>query len=438
MNDLIHIPPQNIDMETSVLASILIYQPDEPFDILTPDDFYRTAHRRIFEECSRLQSKNESIDIGVIAQALIDANRLEEIGGAGYLAAIMDENPVSHTIEQHCKLLKELSIKRKLILCAHEIASECYEGSGDALDIAQQKIMSINRDHMDSVEPFSKLIEDRIDHYEQIQRNHGVTGIETGYKDLDLLLSGLQNKDLIVLAARPSMGKTALALNICRHAAGQGIGSIIFSLEMGKERLIDRFMAMESQVNSMKFSSGMFDREDWERMMGGASILSDFNIIIDDKPGMHISEIRRKSRRYKKQFGIGFIVIDYLQLVRGDTSMKSRTREIGDISQQCKAIAKELDIPVILISQLSRAVEQRPNKKPILSDLRDSGEIEQDADVVMFIYRDEVYNKDVDNPNKGKAEICIEKHRNGPTGKLFLHFAKRTTRFEPLAEVEGF
>ena len=438
------LPPQNIEAEESLISAILIDNNTllDVIEILAPEDFYRTAHQKIYAAITDLFDKAEPIDLVTLANKLKEKGQLEEIGSASYLARLVDTVPLAVNAQHYAKIVHDKASLRRLIEKANAIVKRCFEerGNTDAvIDFAESAIFEISeKKSQQAFYPLSKIILGNIETLEEKQGNRSlVTGVPTGFGRLDNLTSGFQNSDLIILAARPSMGKTALALNIARNAAvDTNIPVAVFSLEMSKEQLSLRMLCSEARIDSSRLRSGFFSMEDWHRLTDAAGILSESPIYIDDSASLTAMEIRAKARRLKMDKNIGLIIIDYLQLMQGRASAERRDIEISEISRSLKALAKELELPVLALSQLNRMLEQRTDKRPRLSDLRESGALEQDADVVAFIYRDEVYNKEEDNPNKGVAEILLSKQRNGPTGDIFLTFLNSFTRFEDLASEE--
>jgi len=438
---LYKIPPQNIEAEESLLSGILIDNNTllEVIDIISPEDFYRSAHQKIFSGIVELFSKNEPVDLVTLTNALKERGNLEEIGGATYLATLVDTVPLAVNAKHYAKIVHDKATLRRLIERANDIAKKCFEDRGnvdEVIDFAESSIFEISKNkHKQAFYPISEIIDGNIETLEERQGNKAmVTGVPTGFTRLDNLTSGLQKSELIILAARPSMGKTALALNIARNAAVDvNVPVAIFSLEMSKEQLSMRLLCSEARIDSSRLRGGFFSMEDWRKLTDAAGVLSDTSIFIDDTPDISAMEIRAKARRLKMEKDIGLVIIDYLQLMKGRMSSERRDLEISEISRSLKALAKELDIPVMALSQLNRMLEQRNDKQPRLSDLRESGALEQDADVVAFIYRDEMYNSDENNPKKGTADILIRKNRNGPTGEATLTFLDSYTRFENLA-----
>ena len=438
---LYKIPPQNIEAEESLFSGILIDNNTliDVIDIISPEDFYRSAHQKIFSGIVELFSKNEPVDLVTLTNALKERGHLEEIGGATYLATLVDTVPLAVNAKHYAKIVHDKASLRSLIEKANKIAKECFEDRGNVdeiIDFAESSIFEISKDkHKQSFFLISEIIDSNIETLEERQGNKTlVTGVPTGFTRLDNLTSGLQKSELIILAARPSMGKTALALNIARNAAvDANVPVAIFSLEMSKEQLSMRMLCSEARIDSSRLRGGFFSMEDWRKLTDAAGVLSDASIFIDDSPDISAMGIRAKARRLKMEKDIGLVIVDYLQLMKGRMSAERRDLEISEISRSLKVLAKELDVPVMALSQLNRMLEQRNDKQPRLSDLRESGALEQDADVVAFIYRDEIYNSDENNPKKGTADILIRKNRNGPTGEATLTFLDSYTRFENIA-----
>lgn len=436
------IPPQNLEAEESILSAILLDNSTllDVLETLIPEDFYRSAYAKMFAAITELFEKNEPVDLVTLANILKEKGQLDEVGGATYLAKLVDTAPLAVNAQHYARIIRDKASLRQLIERSNEIATRCFEDSGDVddvIDFAEKAIFEIaGNKNKKSFYPLSQIIGQNIDALEERQGNKTlVTGVSTGFSRLDNLTSGFQNSDLIILAARPSMGKTALALNIARNAAiDANTPVVVFSIEMSKEQLSMRMLCSEARVDSSRLRSGFFSREDWVSLTNAAEVLSDAEIYIDDSPDLSAMAIRAKARRLKMDKNIGLVIIDYLQLMKGRASAERRDLEISEISRSLKALAKELDIPVVALSQLNRKLEERHDKRPQLSDLRESGALEQDADVVAFIYRDEVYNKDENNPNKGIAELLLKKQRNGPTGEVKLAFISTYTRFEDLAD----
>lgn len=435
------IPPHSIEAEESLLSAILLDNNVllDVIEILSPEDFYRTAHKKIFSIIIDLFSKSEPVDLITVANSLKDREELDEIGGASYLSGLVDSVPLAVNPVHYSKIIRDKASLRRLIQKSTIIINRCFEHQGnvdEVIDFAEKSVFEISEDKIrQSFFQMRQLIETNIDTLEERQGNQtAFTGLPTGYTQIDTMTSGLQNSDLIILAARPSMGKTAFALNIASNiAVREHVSVAIFSLEMSKEQLSMRLLSSEARIDSSRVRNGFLTPEDWNRLTDSASVLSEAPIFIDDTSSISATEIRAKARRLKMEKNLGLIIIDYLQLMKVSASLDRRDLEIAEISRSLKGLAKELDIPIIALSQLNRMLEQRSDKRPVLSDLRESGALEQDADIVAFIYRDEVYNKEENNPNKGKAEIIIAKHRNGPVGISTLTFLGAYTRFENLA-----
>ena len=439
--DPMHIPPQNIEAEESLLSAILVDNTAllEVVETLSAADFYRTAHQKIYDAITDLFDKAEPIDLVTLNNHLKEKGHLEAVGGSAFLARLVDVVPLAANAQHYARIVHDKAVLRRLIEKANAISKRCFQEQGptdEIVDFAENAIFEIaDQKARQAFYPLSKLIDVNIDFLEEKQKNKSlVTGVPTGFGQIDNLTSGLQNSDLIILAARPSMGKTALALNIARNAAVEaGVPVAVFSLEMSKEQLSLRLLCSEARIDSSRLRSGFFSMEDWQRLTDAAGVLSAAPIFIDDSASLTAMEVRAKARRLKMDKNIGLIVIDYLQLMQGRAGAERRDLEISEISRSLKALAKEINLPVIALSQLNRMLEQRNDRRPRLSDLRESGALEQDADVVAFIYRDEVYNKEENNPNKGTAEIILAKQRNGPTGDIKLTFLNAYTRFENLA-----
>ncbi len=439
------LPPQNIEAEQSILGGILIenYAVNKVMEVLAPDDFYRESHRKIYKALLDLSERDEPADLITLTNELKNNDHLDSVGGASYIASLIDSVPTAANIEYYVKIVKEKAILRKLIQTSTEIITQSYEDRGDVegfLDEAERAIFDISENRVrPSFYSVKDVIKDSFKILERLyEKKELVTGVPSGFRELDRLTAGFQPSDLIIVAGRPSMGKTAFCLNVAQYAAIQKkIPIAIFSLEMSKEQLGIRMLCSEAHVEGTKLRSGFLNESDWPRLTIAAGNLSDASIFIDDTAALTILELRAKARRLKtEQGGLGMVIIDYLQLMKGRTRVESRQQEISEISRSLKALAKELRIPVIAVSQLSRKTEERTGNKPQLSDLRESGAIEQDADLILFIYRDEIYNRSEDNPNKGKAEIIIGKQRNGPTGKVDLAFLDKFTTFKELYKGE--
>jgi replicative DNA helicase len=435
------LPPQNIEAEESILSAILIDSNSliDIVEILSPEDFYRTAHQKIFSSITELFSKSEPVDIVTVSNHLKEKGRLEDVGGVSYLAKLVDTIPLAVNTEYYARIIRDKSSLRRLIEKANLIVTRCFDDRGEVdevINFAEKSIFEISENKIKkSFFHVRDLINGNIDALEERQGSGlKLTGIPTGYTRIDQMTSGLQGSDLIIIAARPAMGKTSFALNLARNAAvDANVPVAIFSLEMSKEQLSMRLLTSEARIDSARLRGGFFNEDDWERLTNAAGVLEQAPIFIDDSADVTPMDIRAKCRRLKADKGLGLVIIDYLQLMRGSSSNERRDLEVSEISRSLKILAKELNVPVIALSQLNRMLEQRSDKRPMLSDLRESGSLEQDADIVAFIYRDEVYNQDENNPNKGKAEIIIGKQRNGPVGFAHLAFLKSYTRFEDLA-----
>jgi len=429
------LPPQSIEGEKSVLGSMLLEKDAiiTASEMLKEEDFYRDDHKKIFRVMIDLFDKNEPVDLVTVAEELRKKDLLEEVGGAVYLTELVNSVPTTANISKYCKIVQEKSILRRLIRAATRIISLGYEANRDVEDIvdeAERLIFEIAQKK--SSEGFSYIkdvIMDTFERIEQLYNSKGsMTGVPTGFHDFDRMTSGLQPSDLILIAARPSMGKTAFALNIAQHAAvRENIPVAIFSLEMSKEQLVQRMLCAEANIDSHRLRSGELDDSDWEKLARAMGPLSEAPIYIDDTPGIPVMEVRAKARRLKAEKGLGLIIIDYLQLMQGRGDSENRQHEISQISRSLKALARELNVPVVALSQLSRAPEMRQDHRPILSDLRESGSQEQDSDVVAFLYRDEYYHPDTEKKNI--AEVIIAKQRNGPTGVVELVWLKQFTKF---------
>jgi len=438
------LPPQNLEAEQCVLGSILLQQGAlvKILELLAPEDFYREAHKNIFTAMVDLFEKNEPQDIITVTNVLKNKNKLDDVGGPAYLANLTDIVPVAANIIYYAQIIRSKAILRRLIQTSTEIAARCYEEQGDIdslVDDAEQTIFEISRTKSNQdFQALSKIIPETFKRVEKLaEKKELITGVPTGYDDLDRITCGLQSSDIIILAGRPSMGKTALAMNIVQNAAiFHKVPVAVFSLEMSKEQLGMRMLCSVSRVDSQDLRTGHIRDTDWPKLARATGILSDAPIFIDDSPAISVLEMRAKSRRLKTEHNIGLVVVDYLQLMRGRSNTERREQEISEISRSLKAMAKELDLPVIALSQLNRSLESRPNKRPQLSDLRESGAIEQDADVICFLYRDEIYNKSEDNPKRGIAEVIIGKQRNGPTGTIELTFIDKFTTFENYSRLE--
>jgi len=427
--------PSNVEAERSILGAILLDNAvcNQAIELLRRDDFFLDSHRRIFDKMVTLSERLMPIDLITLSDELRRAGEFEQIGGATYIASLIDGVPRTDTIEPYAKLVKSKSMLRKLITASNQIIALAFEEEDDAdviIDRAEQMIFQIAEDRVrQGFQYIGDVAHRRLEHIEQMAgRPEMITGVPTGFTDFDRLTSGLQRQELIVIAARPSMGKTALALNMAQYASKNANVVGIFSLEMSAEQLVSRLLCSEARVDAHRLRTGYLNREEWARLADALRRLCETKVFIDDTPGVGVLEMRAKCRRLKAEHGLDLLIIDYLQLMAGRGRIESRQQEVSQISRDLKGLAKELDVPVIALSQLSRAPETRSEHKPQLSDLRESGAIEQDSDVVCFIFREELYNPT--DENQGVAELIIGKQRNGPTGSVQLAFLKEFTRFE--------
>ena len=436
------VPPQNLEAEQSILGGIMLDNQalNSVLEILQVKDFYNNAHRKIFSAIIELSERNEPSDLITLSSALRDKKQTDAVGGVSYLASLVDNVPSAANIAYYSKIVKEKAILRGLIGTATEILNKSYDTGAEVdqvLDEAEHAIFEISENKIrPAFFAIKDLIKDSFKTIEKLfERKDLITGVPTGFDKIDDITSGLQNSDLIIIAGRPSMGKTAFALNIAQYTAIRlQIPVAIFSLEMAKEQLALRMLASEAKVDSQRLRKGFLGEMDWPKLTTAAGNLSEAPIFIDDTPAITVLEMKAKARRLKAETGLGLIILDYLQLMRSGGYKESREQEISEISRSLKALAKELRVPVIALSQLNRKVEDRTNRRPQMADLRESGAIEQDADLIAFIYRDEVYNKE--SNEKGIAEIIIGKQRNGPIGTIKLAFLEKYTSFENLARTE--
>jgi len=438
------LPPQNLEAEQSILGAILIDNDALPrvLEIIDPEDFYKLSHRKIFSAMTDLFDKNEPIDLITLTDHLKRINDMEAVGGLSYLSSLVAMTPTAANVRYHSHIVREKALLRGLLRSASDIAGKIYDDNLDAedlVDYAEKSIFDISDKRIKvSFVSLKQVIKDSFEMIEHLyDKKETITGVPSGFKDLDEYTTGFQKGDLIVIGGRPSMGKTAFALNVAQHVGLDMREPVaIFSLEMAKEQLAFRLLCAEAMVNSNSIRKGFIKKEDWHRLTSAASKLTDAPIFIDDSSGVTALELRAKARRLKMEHGLSLIIVDYLQLMKGKGSFERREQEISDISRSLKGLAKELSVPVIAVSQLNRSVEMRRPPKPMLADLRESGAIEQDADVILFLYRDEIYNKD--NPaNKGLAEVDIAKQRNGPAGvTVKLSFLSKCTRFMNLTDRE--
>ena len=436
------VPPHNVDAERGLLAGILLKNDQiiEIVDIVRAEDFYYPSHTILFEACIELYNNTKAIDFVTVAEYLQSRNKLESVGGAPYLAELANLSLSAIYIVDYAHIIRDKSLQRRLIETCSQIIKESYMASQEdvksVLDDAEQRIFMIAERTLETQHTSAKHIIEQVFAKLEKQYNSGnnFTGIPTGYPRLDELTSGLQSSELIIIAARPSMGKTAFALNLAmRCAIGQQIPTAIFSLEMSKSDLMMRMLAIWGKVNLAQIRKGKLTDADWIRLHQATEVLESAPIYIDDTPrGLTTLDIRARVRRMRAQHNVGLVIVDYLQLMRASRRCDSREQEVAEISRSLKAVAKEIDIPVIALAQLNRGVEQRTDKKPLLSDLRESGSIEQDADVIMFIHREDVYRKSEEHPKRGIADIIIGKQRNGPIGEIELRYLSEYTAFENL------
>lgn len=428
--------PHNLEAERSVLGAILIQNEayNLAVELVQPADFYRDAHRRIFDKIIALAERRVAVDFVTLKDELTRSGELEAVGGPAYVASLVDGVPRATNVEYYAKIVKEKAVLRKLIGAANSILLEAYEADQEAaeiLDRAEHSIFEIAEGRIRT--GFVSLYDIAQQSVETIQKAHEakqlITGVETGFTDLDQLTSGFQRGDLIIIAARPSMGKTSLAMNIAQHVGtktGKTVG--VFSLEMSREQLFLRMLSSEAQIDGHALRTGFLRSDDWGRLTEALGVLGQAKVFIDDSPGIGVLEMRAKSRRLAAEHGLHLLVVDYIQLMQGRGRFDNRTQELGAISRALKGLAKELDVPVVVLSQLSRAPESRSDHRPQLSDLRESGALEQDADVVLLIYREDRYNPEAENDSV--AEVIVAKQRNGPTDTVKLAFIKERTRFE--------
>ena len=427
--------PHSVEAEQSVIGSMIMDRDAimTASEVITREDFYQSQYGVLFDAMLELYNEGKPVDLVTLQERLREKDVPPEISSLEFVRDLLDAVPTSANVRHYATIVQEKSMLRKLIKVNEDIANTCYlarEKTEDILEETEKKIFDLlqYRSTGDFV-PIKQVVLNALDKIEKASKNKGtVTGIPTGFIDLDYKTSGFQPSDLILIAARPSMGKTAFVLNVAQHMAfKEGKTVAIFSLEMSKEQLVNRLFSLESKVDSQALRTGNLTDEDWAKLIEGAAVVGKSNLIIDDTPGISIAELRSKCRKFKLEHDLGIIIIDYLQLMSGGKHSESRQQEISEISRSLKAVARELNVPVVALSQLSRAVEQRPDHRPMLSDLRESGAIEQDADVVMFLYRDDYYNKDTDKKNI--AEVIIAKQRNGPIGTVELVWLPNYTKF---------
>ncbi|MCL6612565.1 MAG: replicative DNA helicase [Peptococcaceae bacterium] len=437
------VPPQNIDAEQAVLGALFLdrealYRVSR---FLRPEDFYMEGHRLIYKAFLDLDEAGVPPDLVTVTDKLRQQDNLEKVGGATYVASLAGMAPTAANAEHHARIVEEKSLLRGIISIANRIAGMGYEGGDDAerlIDEAERMLLELGVRRSSSVfSPMDRVLVEIFRLVEERFRNKGkISGVLTGFVDLDRLCCGLQPGDLIIVAGRPAMGKTSFGMTVAHQAAlNSKVPTAVFSLEMSKAQLVQRVLCAEAMVDMQKVRSGNLSELDWNKLSEAAARLAGIPLYIDDSPGLSVRQVRAKARRLKAEKGLGLVVIDYLQLMQGSSRAENRQQEIADISRSLKALAKDLDVPVIALAQLSRSVEQRDKKRPIMSDLRESGSLEQDADVVMFIYREEYYKADTEK--RGIAEIIVAKQRNGPTGTVELAFLKEYTRFMNLARESG-
>jgi len=433
------VPPNSIESEQSVLGGVMLDNSawDKIADLIVASDFYRKDHRIIFAGIAALAEDSRPCDVITVSEHLDNRGELEAAGGLEYLATLANETPGAANCRAYAKILRERSTLRALITAGNEISGSAYTTEGrsasELVDEAERRVFEIAEKGARGkvgFEALKNILPAAVDRIDLLHQSDGsITGVSTGYNKFDELTAGLQAGDLIIIAGRPSMGKTTLAVNIAENAAiGSKVPTAIFSMEMPSQQLAFRMISSLGRVDQTHLRTGNFPDEDWSRINTAVQLMSDAPIFIDDTPAMSPTEIRARARRLKREHGLGLIVIDYLQLMQVHGNKENRATEISEISRSLKALAKELEVPVIALSQLNRSVEQRPDKRPVMSDLRESGAIEQDADLIIFIYREEVYNQDT--PRKGVADISIAKQRNGPIGEFPLTFVGRFTKFE--------
>lgn len=439
--DVLRIPPNSMEAEQSVIGAMLLDKNaiSTASEMLKPEDFYKEAHAKVFDVIIELYDRDEPVDLVTLVESLRIKGILDEIGGVTYLSNLAASVPTTANVKYYAKIVEEKSTLRRLIRSSSELMDRCYSASEEVesiLEKAEKDIFDISQKTTShDFESMSRILEKSFNNIEMLYKNKGaLTGVATGFPELDSKTSGFQKGDMILIAARPSMGKTAFALNIAQYAAlRDGKTIALFSLEMSKEQLVQRMICSEANIDMLKLRTGNLEDDDWVRLARCAGPLASSKIYIDDTPAISVTEMRSKCRRLKIEHGLDLIVIDYLQLMQGRVRSENRQQEVSDISRSLKALAKEMDVPVIALSQLSRAPEARTDHRPMLSDLRESGSIEQDADVVCFLYRDEYYNKETEKKNI--AEVIIAKQRNGPTGAVELAFIGKYTKFGSLDRI---
>ncbi|HLR59363.1 MAG TPA: replicative DNA helicase [Pseudogracilibacillus sp.] len=438
------IPPHNVEAEQAVIGAVFL-EPEAfstASERLVSTDFYRANHQSIFATMSALSDKGEPIDVVTVTTHLANKEQLEQAGGITYLTDLASSVPTAANIEYYSKIVEEKALLRRLIRSATDIVTNTFakeDAVEEVLDEAEKTILEVSsRKNVGAFKPIKDVLIDVYDNIEQLHNSdNDVTGVATGYRELDRMTSGFQRNDLIIVAARPSVGKTAFALNIAQNVAINSDENVaIFSLEMGADQLVQRMLCAEGNIDSQRLRTGKLENEDWSKLTMAMGSLSNAGVYIDDSPGIRVSDIRSKCRRLKQEHGLGMIIIDYLQLISGsESSRDNRQQEVSEISRSLKGLARELEVPLIALSQLSRGVEQRQDKRPMMSDLRESGSIEQDADIVSFLYRDDYYDDESEQQNI--IEIIISKQRNGPTGTVELAFVKEYNKFVDLDRTYG-
>ena len=443
--DALKLPPHSLEAEQSVLGGLLLDNDaaDRVGDVAAAEDFYSDAHRVIYRHVMQLIANGKPADVVTLAESLSSAQKLDYVGGLAYLGALVQNVPTAANIRHYAQIVRDRSILRQLAATAGEIADTAYNPLGRSakmvLDEAEAKVLHIAEQGARGAQNFHEIgkllagVVDRIETLYNRDNPSDVTGVPTGFVDLDRMTSGFQPGDLIIVAGRPSMGKTSLALNIGENVAlDTGMQVAVFSMEMGAAQLALRMIGSVGRLDQHKLRTGRLVAEDWDKLSAALGRLNEAPILIDETPALNAIEVRSRARRLMRQYGkLGLVIVDYLQLMQATTQGENRATELSEISRAMKSLAKELQVPVVALSQLNRSLEQRPDKRPVMSDLRESGALEQDADVILFIYRDEVYKPD--SPDKGTAEILISKQRNGPTGKVMLTFRGEYTRFENFA-----
>ena len=431
-------PPHSMEAEQSLLGGLMLDNAawDKVADIVTAQDFYRKDHQLIFEAIGRLSESGQPSDAVTLHEHLDNRGELGKVGGLDYLATLANETPSSANVRAYAEILRERSVLRQLISAGNEIAGSAFTTEGrtasELVDDAERRVFEIAEQgsRRGGFKSLKSILPETIDRIDMLHQSDGdITGISSGYTEFDKMTAGLQNGDLIIIAGRPSMGKTTLAINIAENASiGAKVPTAIYSMEMSADQLAFRMISSLGRVDQSHLRTGRFPDEDWSRINTAVQLMSDAPIFIDDTPAMSPTEMRARARRLKREHGLGLVVVDYLQLMQVHGTSENRATEISEVSRSLKALARELEVPVITLSQLNRSVEQRTDKRPVMSDLRESGAIEQDADLIAFIFREEVYNKD--SPRKGIADIIISKQRNGPIGDVQLTFLGEYTKFE--------